>query len=233
MSHASIPPTYWDHIFQSVVFLINRLPPTSHSHTPPYTTLFQRQPDYTFLRVLGCLCFPYLRPYNDHKLQFQSLPCVFLGYYQTQKGYKCLHIPTNRFYISRHVRFDESQFPFAGSPAPVSSLDWLLPLPNSLFHVPQPTHLPTPQPTHLSIQEPASTSSSLLRVDTHSQPIILLRPSNEAAARPRYDAPVRPSSEGTVRSSNEEAAIPTGPPSLSPDLVRLTPGALHTPIISA
>ena len=26
MSQASIPPHFWDHIFQSVVFLINRLP---------------------------------------------------------------------------------------------------------------------------------------------------------------------------------------------------------------
>ena len=37
------------------------------------------------------------------------------------KGYKCLHVPTSRVYISRDVVFDEKVFPFAhkqNSPIP-------------------------------------------------------------------------------------------------------------------
>lgn len=64
MSHASIPSDYWDEIFSSIVYLINRLP--SHSNAIPFTTLFNKDPDYTLLRVLGCLCFPLTRPYNAH-----------------------------------------------------------------------------------------------------------------------------------------------------------------------
>jgi hypothetical protein len=79
MQHASIPLDFWDEIFASTVYLINRLP-SSSSKTIPYTTLFNKPPDYSLLRVLGCLCFPYTRPYNDHKLQPRSLPCVFIGY---------------------------------------------------------------------------------------------------------------------------------------------------------
>ncbi|KAJ4818128.1 hypothetical protein LUZ62_030694 [Rhynchospora pubera] len=114
MTHASIPLQFWDEIFASIVYLINRLP-SSSTKLIPFQQLFNTKPDYTFLRVLGCLCFPYLRPYNDHKLQHRSLPCVFIGYAYHQKGYKCLHIPTNKIYISRHVIFDEIAFPFSSS----------------------------------------------------------------------------------------------------------------------
>jgi Reverse transcriptase (RNA-dependent DNA polymerase) len=111
IQHAAIPLTFWDEVFASMVYLINRLP-SSLTKTVPYTTLFNTSPDYTHLRVIGCLCFPYIRPYNDHKLQPRSLPCVFLGYCHSQKGYKCFHIPTNKTFVSRHVLFDEGTFPF-------------------------------------------------------------------------------------------------------------------------
>lgn len=47
--------------------------------------LFKQQPNYSLLRVFGCACWPNLRPYNNHKLQFRS----------------------------RDVTFDENVFPFS------------------------------------------------------------------------------------------------------------------------
>lgn len=38
---------------------------------------------------------------------------MFLGYPPNHRGYKCFDLSTNKIYISRHVLFDESQFPFA------------------------------------------------------------------------------------------------------------------------
>src|SRR3954469_19050324 len=67
-------------------------------------------------KVFGCACWPHLRPYNSRKLEFRSKKCVFLGYSTLHKGYKCLHVPSNRVYISRDVVFDESHFPFANMP---------------------------------------------------------------------------------------------------------------------
>jgi hypothetical protein len=43
------------------------------------------------------------------------MQCVFLGYSIMHQGYKCLHVPTNRVYISRDVVFDKKVFPFASS----------------------------------------------------------------------------------------------------------------------
>ncbi|KAJ1692595.1 hypothetical protein LUZ63_009293 [Rhynchospora breviuscula] len=112
INRASIPLTYWPDVFHSILYIINRLPSSSINHIP-YIKLFNKSPDYAFLKVLGCLCFPYLRPYTNHKLQNRSLPCVFLGYAHDQKGYRCLDMSTNRIYVSRHVVFDELQFPFS------------------------------------------------------------------------------------------------------------------------
>ncbi|KAL4281085.1 hypothetical protein GQ457_03G012870 [Hibiscus cannabinus] len=56
-------------------------------------------------------CFPLTRPYNKHKLEYRSKPCVFLGYCSSQHGYKCLS-EDGRLYISRHVQFDEAVFPY-------------------------------------------------------------------------------------------------------------------------
>ncbi|KAJ1698432.1 hypothetical protein LUZ63_006944 [Rhynchospora breviuscula] len=111
MSYASIPSIYWDEIFSSIVYLINRLP-ASTSSSIPYTSLFHKPPDYSFLRILGCKCFPHTRPYNSHKLEMRAVPCIFIGYALSQKGYRCLDLKTNKVYVSRHVQFDESVFPF-------------------------------------------------------------------------------------------------------------------------
>ncbi|KAE8710030.1 hypothetical protein F3Y22_tig00110328pilonHSYRG01140 [Hibiscus syriacus] len=44
-------------------------------------------------------------------VEFRSSACVFLGYSPTHKGYKCLD-SSGRVYVSRHVRFEENEFPY-------------------------------------------------------------------------------------------------------------------------
>jgi len=52
--------------------------------------LFQKFIDYTFLKTFRCSCFPLLKPYNNYKLYFRSVECLFLGYSTSHKGYKCM-----------------------------------------------------------------------------------------------------------------------------------------------
>lgn len=49
--------------------------------------LINRTPNYNFLKSFGCFCFPYLCPYNNHKLNFWSATCMFLGYSNNHLGY--------------------------------------------------------------------------------------------------------------------------------------------------
>uniref|UniRef100_A0A2N9E6L3 Integrase catalytic domain-containing protein n=1 Tax=Fagus sylvatica TaxID=28930 RepID=A0A2N9E6L3_FAGSY len=124
LSHAHAPLRYWDDAFQSACYLINRLPTSILNFQSPFKKLFNTSPDYLFPKTFGCACWPNLRPYNTHKLQPCSSQCVFLGYSLLHKGYKCLHLPSGRLYISRDVIFEENNFPFqksSPSSPPISS----------------------------------------------------------------------------------------------------------------
>jgi hypothetical protein len=79
MYHAGIPLSYWDWIFFSVNFVINRLPSTHTTLISPFQKLFQQKPDYNFLHTIGYAYFPLLRPYTEHKLQLRSEECIFMG----------------------------------------------------------------------------------------------------------------------------------------------------------
>ncbi|GJT14188.1 putative RNA-directed DNA polymerase [Tanacetum coccineum] len=112
LAQACVPQRFWHYAFDTAVYLINRMPSRTSTNKSPFEHIFKRSPDYSFLRVFGCLCFPYLRPYNHHKIDFRSTSCVFLGYSPSYHGYRCLDISTEHLYIARHVRFNEAQFPF-------------------------------------------------------------------------------------------------------------------------
>src|ERR1044072_4068517 len=96
----------------TATYLINRLPTSALDFQVPYTKLLGAQPDYSFLHVFGCACFPHLRPFNKHKMEFRSTECVFLGYSTMHKGYKCL-TPDEKIIISKDVIFNESAFPYS------------------------------------------------------------------------------------------------------------------------
>jgi histone deacetylase 1/2 len=113
LAHASIPLCYGNDAFATACFLINRLPSCTIDMKTPLQKLINETPDKTFFKVFECACWPHLRPYNNHKLYFCSKTCVFLGYNSLLKGYKCLHVLSNRVYISRDDIFDENVFPLS------------------------------------------------------------------------------------------------------------------------
>jgi hypothetical protein len=108
-----MPLKYWDEAFLTATYLINCMPSRAIQGDIPYLHVFKESPNYNFLRIFGCACWPNLWPYIAHKLQFRSKKCVFLGYSTLHKGYKCLDLSTGRIYTSRGVIFDEQVFPFA------------------------------------------------------------------------------------------------------------------------
>ncbi|KAL6335439.1 hypothetical protein AAG906_029682 [Vitis piasezkii] len=111
LSHASLPLTFWTYAFAIAVYIINRMPTPTLNQSSPYENIFGSSPNYSKLRIFGCLCYPWLRPYSSHKLESRSKPCIFLGYSLTQSAYLCYHPPTSRMYVSRYVKFVGFVFP--------------------------------------------------------------------------------------------------------------------------
>jgi len=109
LAHSQLSNKYWVDAFITAVHIINRLPTPTLQYSSPFFKLYNREPNYQELRVFGCLCYPLLRPYGLHKLEYRSKPCIFLGYHHA--GYKCLDPVTNKVYLSRHVVFNEDSFP--------------------------------------------------------------------------------------------------------------------------
>lgn len=162
-----MPKSYWSYAFATATYLINRLPTPTLLMKSPLQKLFGTDPNYTKLRVYGCLCFPWLRPYNANKLEDRSTPCVFIGYSPTQSTYLCLQPSIGRIYTSRHVKFDETIFPFK-SPLPQKPETTNSP-PIQNPHV---TKIPLQQPLVQLLPSPSGSPSSaphrkLLRRNRH------------------------------------------------------------------
>ena len=154
---SKVPHQFWVEAFLTATYLINRLPPISKPS--PWEQFFHKPPDYSQLRVFGCRCYPWLKPYITSKLDAKSKPCVFLGYSLNHKGYRCLDPITNRVYISRHVYFDETTFPFhsltsSSTTSSHASSPFSLNFPNLYSTVPSSpypaSHISTPTVTSIS-----------------------------------------------------------------------------------
>ena len=73
-------------------------------------------------RIFGCVSFVHIRSQNKGKLDPRALRCVFAGYSSTQKGYKCYHPPSKKFFVSRDVTFNEQEAYFTKPYLPGESL---------------------------------------------------------------------------------------------------------------
>lgn len=175
----------------------------------PFQTLFQTEPNYNKLRIFGCLCFPWLRPYAANKLDSRSKPCIFLGYSLTQSAYLCLDPTKHRIYSSRHVQFDESQFPFLSLHTTTeNSLDLTPTLSASA------TQLPIPQSPLISANS-APTEPAPASPDSDSSSEQLVGPSSSTS--PSVSRPVSPESahETTVSTDEPSPANVSPSPSVS------------------
>jgi Reverse transcriptase (RNA-dependent DNA polymerase)/Integrase core domain/gag-polypeptide of LTR copia-type/GAG-pre-integrase domain len=104
---ANLPKIYWSYAVLTGCYLINRLPSRVLDFQSPFEILYGRKPNISHLRVFGCTCFVHSQ--NAGKLDSHARKCIFVGYSSTQKGYKCYDPNLNRLFVSRDVRFDETQ----------------------------------------------------------------------------------------------------------------------------
>uniref|UniRef100_A0A2N9ICW1 Integrase catalytic domain-containing protein n=1 Tax=Fagus sylvatica TaxID=28930 RepID=A0A2N9ICW1_FAGSY len=104
---SKVPVPFWGEAVLTAVHTINRIPSPTISNQTPYERFFGSPPHYQHLRSFGSACFVLLQPHEHNKLEPRSRLCCFLGYGETQKGYRCYDPIAHRLRVSRHVVFWE------------------------------------------------------------------------------------------------------------------------------
>lgn len=128
LAQSGLSKSFWDDAFITSIFIINRLPSKVLNFSTPYEQLYHSKPKFHLLKVFGCLCYPFVRPYNKHKLDYRSSPATFLGYSSIHKGYKAL-LPSGKVIVTRNISFDENVFPHKSDSPAMPSHSKVDPLP--------------------------------------------------------------------------------------------------------
>lgn len=203
---ANFPPAFWVESLHTATYLLNRRPSSPINFLTPFYLLFGVHPTYDHLRAFGCLCFPNTYSTSPHKLAPRSVRCVFIGYPLEHKGYRCLDLHSRRVFISRHVVFDESSFPYTAA-APTNTQQTCSP---------DPPH----QPHLIPLGPPAPPTSSFPNRSTpgHSSPFPHVvspdqSPLSPASRRAPPSPPVPPPLSSPLSPTNSRSASPAARPS--------------------
>jgi transposase InsO family protein len=103
----NVPKDFWSDAVLTATYLINRLPSAKLDYKSPLEILYQEKININHLKVFGCICFVHKN--KQDKFDYTSIKAIFLGYSSQKKGYKCYDPIQNKFYISRHVTFQEDE----------------------------------------------------------------------------------------------------------------------------
>ncbi|GJY37857.1 ribonuclease H-like domain-containing protein [Tanacetum coccineum] len=187
---AHLPPSFWVEALHMATYLLNLLPSKAINNEIPFTKLFNKEPNYSRLRIFGCLCYPHL--HSPHKLAPRFTPCIFLGSPAYHRGYRCLNLETNKIILSRHVTFDENQFPYKSmTPSSPPSYQFLEP-------TPPPSILP--HVTKITSPNNGPTPRSPTQPNTHTAPTPLAHLPRASHTTPLHNEPNPPTLNHTATS---------------------------------
>jgi hypothetical protein len=187
----NVPKNLWAEAALTAVYLINRMSSKTLSNEIPFEKLFKYQPDYQRLRIFGCKC--YVLNDKGDKLSSKAIPCAFIGYSETQKGFKCYDIKNDKLLVSRNVNFVENESGFEGNTSQDINFDY-----SFLFKL-------------LSNDENSYVESPI-EDRTTVEPIVYTRrnqnATNESVNQSNNEALEIPSEQTTIRRSERTSRIP-------------------------
>ncbi|WOH06348.1 hypothetical protein DCAR_0625774 [Daucus carota subsp. sativus] len=167
---ANMKPQWWEEAITTAVHLLNRVPTRVLQFQTPLDKLasFVDIPSSLTIppRVFGCVAFVNLQKHLRSKLDPCALKCVFVGYQPFQKGYRCYHPSTRKFYVSMDVTFSEQEMFYnssvsnsslPGGSHHVEEVNWMELLPDSF--VPASVPMVVPDSVSESVPEEISEES--------------------------------------------------------------------------
>lgn len=109
-----VPRKFWGEALRSASYLVNRTPSRELEFKTPLQTLREltktQISEGLVRRIFGCTTYVHQ---NLGKLEPRSVRCMFLGYADAKKGYRCFDPVENKVHVTRDVAFHET-IPFFG-----------------------------------------------------------------------------------------------------------------------
>ena len=85
---AKLPKSFWSEAIRTACYLINRFLSAPLNFHIPEKIWSGRDVSYSYLRVFGCKAFAHIPKEQRSKLDDKSTPCMFVGYRDTEFGYR-------------------------------------------------------------------------------------------------------------------------------------------------
>lgn len=86
-SACNVPLNHWDEFMVTACYLSNRTPVVSQSGHTPFKRWYDRKPDLSHLREIGCCVFVLIQNHHNPKIYNRSVECVLIGYSLDSKAY--------------------------------------------------------------------------------------------------------------------------------------------------
>ena len=109
MLHAkNVPGRFWAECMRTAAYIINRLPQPNLGFKSPHELLWKLKPVVSHLKVFGCVCYVFMPDHLRNKFEKKAIRCIFVGYDDARKGWRCCDPTTGKCHTSRNVVFDEA-----------------------------------------------------------------------------------------------------------------------------
>lgn len=109
MPHAkNVPGRFWAKCMRTAAYIINRLPQPKLGFKSPHEMLWKVKPTISHLKVFGCICYVFVPDHLRSKFGKKAIRCIFVGYDDARKGWRCCDPTTEKCHTSRNVVFDEA-----------------------------------------------------------------------------------------------------------------------------
>nr|GEV80829.1 zinc finger, CCHC-type [Tanacetum cinerariifolium] len=115
LSYSGLSEKFWGEAMLTACYLLNRIPNKNNKITH-YEIWYNKRPNLSYLRVLGCRAIVRLLKPKKKILSEKGIDCIFIGYAKHSKAYRFYVIETNDFISvnsvidSRDAIFDKNKF---------------------------------------------------------------------------------------------------------------------------
>ncbi|KAG7548326.1 Integrase catalytic core [Arabidopsis suecica] len=102
-----LPKALWAEGMRCAAYVINRMPLSPNNMKSPYEMVHGKKPTVKHLRIFGSVCYVHVFDSQRTKLEAKAKKCIFVGYDEQRKGWRCMDPETHKYVVSRDFVFDE------------------------------------------------------------------------------------------------------------------------------